>query len=125
MGEGEHPTPIPLMPIFDEVPTDPTKSTKTIVHSSQLASASALAPRGVLFNISRSPHRSGNPKLNFYEAWFQHEGGTLRSSLAFHIMDARRAVIDYVNTVTGVDHSEALAEELDKYNWQDKKSDPS
>lgn len=95
-----------------------TKPVKQVVESIQLPSKKVLTPTGVKFTITASPHRNGNPDHSFYEAWFQWEGGTLRSSAIIHDDETRDAASYLLTTLTGVDYSDLVARTLNKYDWR-------
>lgn len=110
------------MPQFETTtPPSTNRSPRTIVEHHVLPSASPRAPGGVSLNITKAPHRNGNPEHFFYEAWFQWDGGTLRSSTAIHDDYTREAVSDFIADLTDVEHGELITTILKKYDWNQNK----
>lgn len=110
------------MKVPDDYPEqlNPEQHKRTILEKHSLNSLSGgikAAKAGVLLSITCRPHKDGNPEHYFYEAWFNWEGGTLRSSSVIHDDAARLAVSEFVADLTGVDHCEAISKVLSKYYW--------
>jgi len=94
-----------------------SNSGRHIVESIQLPSKCVTTPSGVSLRVSSAPHRNGNPEHKFYEVWLTWEGGTLRSSTAIHCEATRRAVVQLLETLTGVNYYDLLNDTLNKYDW--------
>jgi len=98
-------------------PLDPEKHKRSIIEKQSLNSLRGGTDAGVLFSITSRPHRDGHPEHYFHEAWFNWEGGTLRSSSVIHDDAIRLAVSEFLTDLTGVDHYETISEVLKKYYW--------
>lgn len=96
---------------------DPEQYKRTILEKHTLESRKTSTSAGVLFSITSRPHKDGNPKHLFYEAWFNWEGGTLRSSTVIHDDSTRSAVSEFFLDLTGLDHYETITGILNKYYW--------
>lgn len=111
------------MPHFESTaPPSPYKPNREIIERVTLPSASAQAPGGVSLQVTRSPHRNGNPDHYFYQAWFQWDGGTLRSSTVIHDEGTRESVCAFIEDLTHVDHDNLINTTLDKYDWKRHKT---
>lgn len=98
-------------------PLDPELHKRSILEKQLLDSRKTGTSSGVLLSITSRPHKDGNPKHFFYEAWFNWEGGTLRSSTVIHDDQTRLAVSEFLLDLTGLDHYDTLIEVLNKYYW--------
>ena len=98
-------------------PLDPELHKRSILEKQLLDSRKTGTSSGVLLSITSRPHKDGNPKHLFYEAWFNWEGGTLRSSTVIHDDSTRSAVSEFLRNLTGLDHYDTLIEVMNKYYW--------
>ena len=96
---------------------DSEQHKRTIIEKHLLDSQKMGTLSGVLFSVSSRPHKDNNPKHFFYEAWFNWDGGTLRSSTVIYDDHTRSAVTEFLTELTGLDHYETITEVLNKYNW--------